>query len=644
MSLLWYIQRIKTFSFAEIFYRMKQYGQMHILDRYHFYSHKKIKTRLKLPVSQIIEEPSQRRNYPVFETKIDIYKTIDWHLDQQSGKPFPKIFSHAINIRSDEYGSAKHVWEINRLLFLTKIAKEFQNTGDPSLLQLFCFHISSWVKENPYLCGVNWYSNIEVNIRLINWYYCWKLLDVENRCKTDSDFCKFVDNVWMPCIKNHCEYSYNHPSLYSSANNHLISEYAGLFLASSLWKFKKSSMWNHYAKEGLEKEIQVQNNSEGINQEEAAEYIQFIDDFFLIAAIVGRETGNCFSENYIHRLKNLLSYILHFLDCSGNYPMYGDGDDGYALYLDDDPHFNNFRSLLTSAVIFFNDPFFKIKGLKMDQKNEMLFGKEGRIIFDTLAFREDFRQSEFFPEEGHFIFRKQDSKGEIYLHLDAAPLGYLSIAAHGHADALSFILHIDGKPVLIDSGTYTYHTHRKWREYFMGTLAHNTVRINGENQARIAGPTLWLSHNHAQVLEIIRNPEIESVQATHDGYLKKGLNHVRTVTFNRLSDEFQIEDRISFTDEKRKQKTLIEIPFHIHPDFIPIQKETGYQIQVGSRMVELYPDPQISFELVFGKENPILGWYSEHFGVKQPCSVIYGKIEIQENMVFKHTTRVLNHD
>ncbi len=41
--------------------------------------------------------------------------------------------------------------------------------------------ISSWTAQNPYLTGINWYSNIEANIRLINWFLTWK-------------YCK-----WRPC-------------------------------------------------------------------------------------------------------------------------------------------------------------------------------------------------------------------------------------------------------------------------------------------------------------------------------------------------------------------------------------------------------------------------------------------------------------
>ena len=119
-------------------------------------------------------------------------------------------------------------------------------------------------------------------MRLIVWYFCWHLLDSVNLVMNDQAFAEFVKMRWYPFIYQHCKYSYRNPSKYSSSNNHLISEYAGLFIATSLWQFKNSEKWNRYAKNGLEREILLQHSENGINKEEAAEYIQFITDFFLI--------------------------------------------------------------------------------------------------------------------------------------------------------------------------------------------------------------------------------------------------------------------------------------------------------------------------------------------------------------------------
>jgi uncharacterized heparinase superfamily protein len=75
--------------------------------------------------------------------------------------------------------------------------------------------------------------------------------------------------------------------------------------------------------------------------------------------------------------------------------------------------------------------------------------------------------------------------------LDAGPLGLGSLAAHGHADALSLWASLDGKPLLIDAGTYAYHEDPAWRDHFRSTPAHNTLTLDGKNQSEIHGPFLW---------------------------------------------------------------------------------------------------------------------------------------------------------
>ena len=85
------------------------------------------------------------------------------------------------------------------------------------------------------------------------------------------------------------------------------------------------------------------------------------------------------------------------------------------------------------------------------------------------------------------------TKDEVIAVMDAGPLGYLSIAAHGHADCLAFTLAVAGRAILIDPGTYCYHSEPEWRDYFRGTAAHNTVRVDGCDQSEIGGAFMWLS-------------------------------------------------------------------------------------------------------------------------------------------------------
>ncbi|NLE05206.1 MAG: hypothetical protein GX638_10475, partial [Crenarchaeota archaeon] len=542
MALSWYINRIKTFTLPEFFYRVCQRYQTHIKDKKIFSKSKS--SEINLNHSEIIDNTEAHFSYSIFDYTIDIYKPIDWHIDLSSKKRFPLTFAHQINIRSDQFGSAKYVWEVNRLLFLIQIASDYKKTKENKFLDLLMYHIASWNNENPYLVGVNWYSNIEVNIRLINWHYCWKLIDAESLKTKNESFRKFVEDVWFPLIENHAEYSYKHPSLYSSANNHLISEYTGLYVATSTWNLRDRKKRFVYAQKGLEREIQKQHTEEGVNREEAAEYIQFINDFFLVAAIVGKENGTPFSHPYEKKLHQIAGYLNKILDSKENYPMYGDGDDGYVLRPGSHTHFNNFSSELSTFAAYFDDSTLKRSSSKWDDKSDLMLGVDGKLKFEKLMPAGNVIDSCFFPKSGHFIFRKRKEDLETYMHFDAAPLGFLSIAAHGHADALSFILHVDGSPIFIDSGTYTYHTHREWREYFVGTIAHNTIRVNGKNQADLAGPTLWLNHYKNQILAVKNDSEmqIEKVIASHDGYKKQGVTPIREIEFNRKKEEFLITD------------------------------------------------------------------------------------------------------
>ncbi len=116
--------------------------------------------------------------------------------------------------------------------------------------------------------------------------------------------------------------------------------------------------------------------------------------------------------------------------------------------------------------------------------------------------RRGFRPRLQFSESGYYLLGSSfDTPDEVRLIADAGPLGYLSLAAHGHADALSFVLSIGDREILVDPGTYAYHTEPAWRRYFRSTLAHNTVGIDGQDQSVQAGNFMWTDHAQARCIE-----------------------------------------------------------------------------------------------------------------------------------------------
>lgn len=586
---------------------------------------------------------------PVFRHTQSIDQPIDWHLDISTGQRFPMIYAHDVDVRTGSSGSAKYAWEINRLLFLPQLAVQYRQTGDRRFLDQFVATTVSWQAENPYLTGLNWYSNIEVNIRLLNWFVSWNILDASTLAQTDPAFGTFVDSCWVPLIYQHCVYSRSNPSYFSSANNHLIAEYAGLFVAATFWQFPESADWEAYARKGLETEIVRQHSTRGVNREEAAEYIQFITDFFLLAQVTADRAGKPLSATYQHTLHQILTYIAQFLDVQGTFPRYGDEDDGRVLLLDAYRPFNNFRSLLASGAVLFADPFLKQRAEEgehpgFDLKNYVLFGQNGRDLYDAVLPTTALLGSVLYSQEGHFIFRKQTRNpakslpDEIYIHADAAPLGYLSIAAHGHADALSFLMHIDGCVFLADPGTYSYQTDPLWRNYFISTRAHNTVCFDGQNQARQAGAMLWLDQYQPLVLNSQSDEQVDELTATHNGYQSIRCQHTRSLRFEKDTDTLHMIDYVS---NLGKQPRVVEVMFHGGPaiQMKPVGRTVVLVHPDTRRRLRLLVDPALQTECITGQLDPVpLGWYSDGFYHRQPSPTLRSWLTLLpgQSMTLRH--------
>ena len=105
--------------------------------------------------------------------------------------------------------------------------------------------------------------------------------------------------------------------------------------------------------------------------------------------------------------------------------------------------------------------------------------------------------------------------GHSQLFIDAGPQGVLG-AGHGHADALSIQLITDGRPVLIDPGTFCYVLPE--RDRFRGTAAHNTLQLDGRDQAQPNGPFAWTGLPEVTVDHWHAGDTFSFFAGHHDGY------------------------------------------------------------------------------------------------------------------------------
>jgi uncharacterized heparinase superfamily protein len=106
--------------------------------------------------------------------------------------------------------------------------------------------------------------------------------------------------------------------------------------------------------------------------------------------------------------------------------------------------------------------------------------------------------------------------GDDHAVLDLGPLAPPHLPPHAHADALSFVLWLDGAQVVVDPGAFAYSG--DWRDTFRRTAAHNTVEVDGADQCE-----LWGDFRAAFLPEVTADPPIDEgavvvVRCRHDGY------------------------------------------------------------------------------------------------------------------------------
>ncbi len=169
-----------------------------------------------------------------------------------------------------------------------------------------------------------------------------------------------------------------------------------------------------------------------------------------------------------------------------------------------------------------------------------------------------------FADAGITLLRTTSRQApEIWCRCDGGPHGYLSIAAHAHADALSVEVRYGGVDVLADPGTYCYHGEPAWRSYFRSTIAHNTVELDGRSQSdegrSIPVDTSRGGHGNSASETSVTPAEWT---AEHDGYLalRPRARHRRTVWLDRISRSLDIVDEIG------GDRHDVRLIFHLGPE------------------------------------------------------------------------------
>lgn len=554
----------------------------------------------------------------------------DWNRDPKTGAVAPLVFGKTLNYRDERIvGDIKYLWEPNRHAELVTLAQAWHLTRDEKYAEGCRTLLASWFEQCPYPLGVNWTSSLEHSVRLVNWAVAWFLLD---KAELDSEF----KQRWLDSIYQHCHFIAGHFSRHSSANNHLLGELMGLFIGATVWPlWPESKVWRARSAREFETEALKQNGADGVNREQAIWYQHEVADMMLLVGLFGRANDIEFSDAYWERLKLMLEFVSATMDSGGRVPMIGDADDAMLVRF---APVDVYRSLLATGAVLYGRADFKGKAGAFDDKSHWLLGEAGLSKWNALPAAPAEQPRRAFPEGGYWILGDRFStEEEVRLVVDAGPLGYLSIAAHGHADALSLVLSVGGVPFLIDPGTYAYHTQKKWRDYFRGTSAHNTVRVDGQDQSVIGGNFLWLQKAEAQCECWETNATRDRFVGSHDGYrrLADKLVHRREIVFDKVARQVTVVDTLEC-----KARHMIELFWHFAPSCeVHFEGETVHAAAAGHHLSMVFSGHPCSASLVCGDDDLPLGWHSQSFDEREPTNVLRRVATIDRTAIF--VTRIL---
>jgi hypothetical protein len=546
-----------------------------------------------------------------------------WNTDPKTGTQAPLDFGMLLDYRDTSLvGDVKYLWELNRHGHLVTLAQAYALGGEPRYAQTIQDHLESWFEACPCGMGPNWSSALEPAIRLINWSAVWHLLGGANAAlfATPSGV-RFRDR-WLASVYQHARFVRGHLSRHSSANNHLIGEAAGLYVAARTWPcWARTGQWLQQAAAILEHEAMLQNAADGVNREQAVAYQQFELDLLLAALLAAQADGASFSREVLARIELMLDYFVSIMDAGGNVPKFGDSDDGFVARLSQESNFCAYRSLLSTGAVLFERADFVAKAGPCDDKTKWLLGERATRLEPTATLPTPRTQ---FADGGYYILGCDfDSAEEVRLIADAGPLGYGMLAAHGHADALAFTLSVGGREFLVDPGTYTYRYDTPWRAYFRGTSAHNTVRIDGQDQSLQGGNFMWLQKAHAECRHWHSSSLRDEFEGVHYGYrrLADPVVHRRQIALDKPTRRIVIDDILEMSGTHD-----VELFFHCSPDCHVENGPKGHALTQGARTVWLQLPQALrrSVRICRGENDPICGWTSPRFDVIEPsCTIVW---------------------
>jgi hypothetical protein len=402
--------------------------------------------------------------FPLLGVTIETGPEIDWRRDYLHGiTSGTDYFRRVPYLNFGRVGDHKVIWELNRHQHLPLL------TGGREYLEEAFRQLDSWMRANPFLRGINWASALEVAFRALSWARFWQLAGAEMPADLRARF--------LTALYQHGRYIELNLSVYFSPNTHLLGEAVALH-ALGVWfpEWPRAAKWRETGGRIVQEAMWRQVRDDGSHFEQSLYYHVYALDFFLLHRSLAKSDAA-----YDTRLRRMAEFLHAVMGPGKTLPLIGD-DDGGRLY----------------------HPY----------GDRTTFGRE------TLSnWGEEWpHESRLFADSGFAVM----TAGSTHIVIKAGGFGEGS-GGHSHSDILSLVVRVGDREVLIDPGTYTYVADPVERYRFRASAAHNTIRIDGRDQAIPAGPFRWREKPEVKVLEwsTARDRDVLEATCSYAGFVHR---------------------------------------------------------------------------------------------------------------------------
>ncbi len=530
---------------------------------------------------------------------LDYGKEIDWHLDAVHGKRAPNLPAYQIDFLDfDAVGDHKVTWELSRHQHLVTLAKAWHLTREARYVEEAVTQWYSWQKANRYPMGINWASSLEVAFRSLSWLWMRHLL-------IDwPGFSSALRDDLLRALALNARHIDRYRSTYFSPNTHLLGEGLALFFIGVLCPdLREAERWKLQGWTILLHESQRQVLPDGVYFEQSLYYHVYALDFFVHAHFLAARNGIAIPSAFDDVLRKMLTVVQVLSQAN-----FGD-DDGGRLFNPRRNRAEHMTDPLALGTALYPDRF---SAPELTEEAIWLFGRDAiRKATATID-----PHSCSFPDAGLYLIADLNPIPQQLL-IDAGPQG-AGRCGHGHADALNVSLSLHRRPCLVDSGTCAYIARDNVRQQFRGTRAHNTLAVDGLDQAEPAGPFAWTALPDVKMETWISAQTFSFFAGYHIGYERfpQPVRHRRFI-FHPHGGFWLVRDLAEGTGSH-----LLETSWHFAPDLevtkqgnIFVASPTGKKRQPKQLMLVPADDPRWTCEVVSEFISPA-------YGVKVPAPVV----------------------